>query len=81
MVAFVPQVDPGNGADGIAVLFGSPGVPDTNLGSSGWGLGFAPVGAHTYAVIFSEDKEVGAPAMNSSTATPYSTSARPPPDG
>jgi hypothetical protein len=56
-VTFTPQVSPGNGADGIAVLFGAPSVPDSTLGSNGWGLGFAPVVAPTYAVVFSEDKE------------------------
>lgn len=63
-VSFTPLVNPGNGADGIAVLFGAPGVPDSTLGSNGWGLGFAPVVAPTYAVVFSEDKEHGAPAAN-----------------
>ena len=63
-VTFTPQVSPGNGADGIAVLFGAPSVPDSTLGSNGWGLGFAPVVAPTYAVVFSEDKEHGAPAAN-----------------
>ncbi|MHB1250800.1 MAG: Ig-like domain-containing protein [Acidimicrobiales bacterium] len=63
-VTFTPLVSPGNGADGIAVLFGSANVPDTTLGSNGWGLGFAPVVAPSYAVVFSEDKEHGAPGAN-----------------
>ena len=32
--------------------------------SGGWALKFAPVVAPTYALVFSEDKEVGAPAAN-----------------
>ena len=63
-MSFTPQIKPGNGADGIAVLFGSSSVPDTALGLSGWGLGFAPVAAPTYAVVFSEYKERGAPSAN-----------------
>jgi len=63
-VSFTPRVSPGNGADGLAVLFASPRVPASTLASSGWGLGFAPVVAPTYAVVFSEDMEVGAPAAN-----------------
>ncbi len=63
-VSFTPVVSPGTGADGIAVLFASARVPDSTLGTNGWGLGFAPVVAPTYAVVFSEDKEHGAPRAN-----------------
>lgn len=61
---FTPHIAGGQGADGLAVVFASPSMPASALGTFGWGIGLAGLPTPLTAVVLSEYAELGAPGPN-----------------